>query len=95
MSEGKPGHSVSIGERTLRISDHALDRLRLRGISTEVMAETILKGEHFQYFHDGIWKDGYYDKRSALFVGVVDEIITTAIKGVSDSYIANLKAGAP
>jgi hypothetical protein len=58
-----------------------------------MVARTVLGGDHFRYFHDGTWKDGYYDRSSTTFVGVKDEIVTTVIKGATESYIANLKAG--
>lgn len=47
--------------------------------------------QSFRYFHDGVWKTGYYDARSKVFVGTVNGTATAVIK-TGQSYINNLKA---
>ncbi len=87
--------TFSIGDRAFRLSRHAARRMTERGIATAMLVEALTNGEGFRYFHEGSWKDGYYDRSTGVFVGVIDEVITTVIRGASESYIANLRAGAP
>ena len=84
-----------MGGSRIRFSRHAQVRIRERGIALTLIEDAIANGESFRYFHEGIWKDGYYESNSGVFVGMIDDLVTTVIKGASEGYIANLRAGAP
>jgi hypothetical protein len=76
------------------MSDHALERMESRGMSTEDI-EAALEQDSFQYFYDGGWRTGFYDASGGTFVGSVDGTITTVINNVKPSYIQNLQSAAP
>jgi hypothetical protein len=92
MSEAQ---TIRVGDRDLHISSHAALRLRQRGVSLDSIVSAITVGESFPYFHDGEWKDGFYERESRIFVGVARDTITTVVSGLSRRYIDKLKAGAP
>jgi len=48
----------------------------------------------FEYFHEGIWKSGYYDPISKIFVARVDKLVRTVIANVKPQYVENLKRAA-
>ncbi len=73
-----------------KLSSHANARMIERGISFGQVENAIKHGNEFSYFHEGVWKTGYYDSKEGIFVGVKD-IITTVINDVDSSYIENLK----
>lgn len=74
-----------------RFKWHAIDRLADRDISQEQVIEILHSIRPFKYFHEGRWKNGYYDPASRIFIGVWRETIMTVIDNVSPQYIANLK----
>ncbi len=76
----------------LDIAYHARLRMAQRGVSLEQLEE-VLKGIPFRYFHDGLWKLGYYDAANRIMVAVneVDKIIITVITNVKPEYIERLK----
>lgn len=86
---------VDIGLRGLELSQHAIQRMVQRGVSYEQIQEVITNGESFSYFHDGVWKVGYYDSGSQIFVGTVGKVITTIINNVKPQYIESLKKALP
>lgn len=49
----------------------------------------------FEYFHEGVWKTGYYDPDRAVFVGTSGGQVTTVIGDVSENYIRNLQQARP
>jgi hypothetical protein len=49
----------------------------------------------FEYFHDGVWKTGFHDPLSRLFIGTANGDITTVIGNASRNYIKNLMAAQP
>ena len=67
MSEAE---TIRVFGREFRLSAHAALRLGQRAVSRDSIIATITGGESFRYFHDGEWKDGYYDATSRVFVGV-------------------------
>jgi RHS repeat-associated protein len=79
-----------------RFSDHALQRLTERGVSLD-QASTLLgdSSKSFPYFHDDVWKLGFYNPSSRLFIGTVDGDVTTVIGKASQNYINNLMAAQP
>ncbi|MBP6997266.1 MAG: hypothetical protein KBB39_14110 [Phycicoccus sp.] len=58
-------------------------------------AEATLQQKPFQYFQQEVWKTGYYDPASKIFVGTVNGRVTTLIDNVTPKYIANLQAVTP
>lgn len=85
---------ATIGLRGLQLSQHALQRISERGVSLSQLGQ-VVKTEPFSYFHEGVWKTGFYDPASKIFVGSVDNIITTVITNVKPQYIENLKRVMP
>lgn len=77
----------------INVSEHAAQRMTQRGISIDAV-DTALATQSFRYFHDGVWKTGYYDAGSKVFVGTVIGTATTVIK-TGQNYINNLKAAGP
>jgi hypothetical protein len=86
--------SVRAGSETLDVTDHAALRMTQRGVSIDAVENT-LSQPSFQYFHEGVWKTGYYDPASRIFVGSVDGNVTTVINDVGPNYIKNLLAATP
>jgi hypothetical protein len=78
----------------LEVQGHAIERLAFRSIPLgEVEAATAMTP--FRYYHEEIWKLGYYDPANNLFVGTVNRRVTTVIHPRSINYIKNLKAARP
>ncbi len=73
------------------VGSHALLRMSERGVTPDQVQSVIEKGERFLYFHEGVWKTGYYDSATKIFVGRVGDVITTVIANVKPKYIENLK----
>jgi hypothetical protein len=65
---------------TFRYSNHALQRLTERGVSLD-QASTLLgdSSKSFPYFHDDVWKIGFYDPSSRLFIVTLNGDVTTVI----------------
>jgi len=82
-------------EGTLEVSSHAAQRITQRGVSLDAVEDVISSQKPFQYFHDGVTKTGFYDPASQLFVGSVDNTITTVIPGATPNYINNLMGAVP
>lgn len=55
-----------------------------RGISLNAVDDALAM-QPFNYFHDGVWKIGYYDSASR---------VTTVIR-TGPNYISNLQAATP
>jgi len=81
--------------RTLEVSSHAAQRITERGVSLDAVEAVISSQKPFQYLHDGVTKTGFYDPASRLFVGSVDNTITTVIPGAPPNYINNLMGAVP
>lgn len=75
------------------LSPHSAQRLTERGISLNAVDDALAM-QPFNYFHDGVWKVGYYDSASRVFVGTVSGTATTIIR-TGPSYISNLQAATP
>jgi RHS repeat-associated protein len=75
------------------ITQHALNQMSERGITLDQFNDTVLNGESFSYFHQGVDKIGYYNPETAIFTGQVQESgnFTTVINNVKPQYIENLK----
>jgi RHS repeat-associated protein len=82
------------GKEALEVSWHAAQRATQRGISLDAMEATLEKGMQFRYFHEGAWKTGYYDTASKVFVGTVNNVVTTVMRA-SPQYIQNLMNKTP
>ena len=91
---GETTMSLRAGTESLEVTEHAALRMTQRGISIDA-AESTLGQPSFQYFHQGVWKTGYYDPSSRIFIGTVDGRLTTVINNASPNYIANLQAATP
>ena len=91
---GEATMSLRAGSTSLEVSEHAALRLTQRGISIDE-AEATLAQDSFQYLHQNVWKTGYYDSTTRIFLGSVSGKVTTVIKDASLKYINNLKAAKP
>ena len=49
----------------------------------------------FPYFHEVVWKTGFYDPTSRIFLGTVGGRVTTVIDRVKPGYISNLQKVTP
>ncbi len=78
----------------IQVSEHAAERMTQRGISIDALDAT-LSNPSFQYWHEGIWKTGYYDPATKIFAETVNDTVTTMINKASQNYINNLKAVTP
>ena len=78
----------------LEVSEHAAERMTQRGISIDALDSTLTQ-QPFQYWHEGVWKTGYYDPLTKIFAGTVDDTVTTVIGKATQNYINNLKAVTP
>ncbi|MET9624992.1 ricin-type beta-trefoil lectin domain protein, partial [Streptomyces sp. NPDC006464] len=77
------------------LTGHAIQRLRDRGVS-EADARAVLERAPFSYYHEGQWKNGFYDPKSKVFVGkTIDGNINTIIIEASNDYVARLKKARP
>jgi hypothetical protein len=63
-------------------------KLGIKGITSA------LKMQPFKYYHEGVWKLGYYDPATRVFLGRVGTTITTVFK-TSQNYINNLMSLKP
>ncbi len=57
--------------------------------------QTLEKGISFPYFHENIWKTGYFNKEKNIFVGTIENRVTTVINKMRKNYIQNLKNKKP
>jgi len=85
---------VRAGNQSLELIEHAARRMSERHVSLEAVENT-LSLSPFPYYHDGVWKMGYYDSKSKIFVGTLGNEVKTVIDNVSANYIRNLKAARP
>ena len=79
-----------VQQQAIQFSKHALQRMTQRGVTLEQVQATMSNNQSFQYFHDEMWKIGYYDPVSKIMVAEANNIITTVITNVNPQYIENL-----
>jgi hypothetical protein len=80
----------------LEVTEHAGKRMVQKGIPLDEIDSAVLNNAPFNYFHQGAWKTGYYDRGLNLFVGSVNGKVTTVFRpdrGVD--YIKDLQAASP
>lgn len=58
-------------------------------------AEVALGQQPSAYFHNGAWKEGFYDPVSKVVLGGAEGRVTTVINNAKQKYIDNLKAASP
>lgn len=46
-------------------------------------------------YHGGVWKVGYYDSTTKVFIGTIDNKVLTVILDAKPNYIKNLKVVRP
>ena len=82
---------------TLEVTDHAALALSQRNVGIHALDDLVSSSEGFPYWHDGLWKTGYYDPATRLFAGTAEGRVTTVIQGsrVNANYINNLQAARP
>jgi hypothetical protein len=80
---------------TLEVSEHAARRITERGLTLDLVEDVVTNQRSFHYFHESVWKIGYYDPERRIFVGTVENKITTVINNASQKYIQNLQAAQP
>jgi hypothetical protein len=85
--------AAATADEAADFSGHALQRLEQRGVSVE-QARTVLAREPFSYYHDGVWKSGYYDPSSKVLIAkTIDGNINTVMTNVDRAYIRRLQGG--
>lgn len=85
--------AAGLSDEEMGLTKHAVQRIQLRGVSVE-QARLALGKEPFSYFHEGMWKSGYYDPSSKVFIAkTVDGNINTIMNNVDKSYIRRLQGG--
>ncbi len=94
IQQALPG-AQSAAQSAVQFSPHALERMTQRGVAMDQVQTIMNTAKPFQYFHNGVWKTGFYDPVSKIFVGQVDEVITTVITNVKPQYIENLQKATP
>ena len=77
------------------LEGHPLMRMAERGPTVKQVQAAIENGESFLYFREGAWKTGFYDPNSRIFVGSIENRITTVITNVGANQIAKMKAAKP
>lgn len=65
---------------------HAALRMAERGVSIDAV-QSSLSQQPFRYLHQDVWKTGYYDPTSRLFLGTVGGRVTTVITSATPTYI--------
>ena len=70
---------------------HPIERMMERGVNTDTFIDTIKNSETFKYIEKGREQIGYYCEKTKIFVGKVENRVTTIITDVKRSYIDNLK----
>jgi hypothetical protein len=67
-----------------------MERMEQRGVTLEEVIQVMRSTVAFSYRHEGIDKVGYYDANRTLFVGTIDGLVTTVIKGIGQDYVDRL-----
>ena len=86
---------IFLGGGKLEVSDHAAQRITQRGLTLDAVEGVVTQQQPFRYFHEGVWKIGYYDPTSRIFVGTVDDTLSTVINNATPKYIRNLQVVQP
>jgi hypothetical protein len=60
-----------------------------RGVSIDLLESTLAQTP-FRYFHEGIWKTGYYDPHARIFAATDGSKVATVVNNVTPNYIRNL-----
>lgn len=76
-------------------SSHAMARMLQRGVNMSLVEHILDTQEPFRYYHQGRWKQGYYDPDSRLFIATADRVVITVITDASPRYVARLKRSRP
>lgn len=84
----------NIGATNYKFSEHSIMRIAQKVGAGNVgsIINTLNNVKPFEYFHENVWKLGYYDVATKIFVAQVksSQIITTISTNVSQNYINNL-----
>jgi len=73
----------------LNFTEHAVERLKKWNIQSDEILESVwTKG--FKYIHEGVEKVGYFSEKTWVFVGTIENRITTTFR-TNLNYINNLK----
>jgi hypothetical protein len=72
-----------------KTTEHMALRMSQRGISMDVVETTLTKAVPTPYFHEGIWKLGFWNAEAKVFIGTIQGRITTVMQS-SERYIQNL-----
>jgi RHS repeat-associated protein len=80
---------IKIGKVFFKFSEHALERIAMRGI-TKNMIKAAMRQNPIKYFHNGVWKLGFYDPATKTFVACINKEVRTIMKDVEPNYIMNL-----
>lgn len=85
--------AIATGQQTLAITGHAISRAVERGVTLAQIERVIQTGQRIIYHHQGVWKTGYYDAASRLFVATKGGTVITVITDVPPQYLTNLTGG--
>lgn len=89
---GETTLNLRLGSGSIEVPEHAALRMTQRGISTD-SAEATLTQTPCQHTLERAVRTGYYDPLTLVFVGTVDDTVTTVIGNVNPQVIENLEAG--
>ena len=81
--------------QALSFTTHALARMEERGVSREQVLRAVERGESFPYYHQSVWKTGYYDPGQKLFLATDQAVVITVITGATRGYVERLKRKKP
>ncbi|MCP4308335.1 MAG: hypothetical protein GY788_26335, partial [bacterium] len=86
---------IFVSDGTLEVSSHAAQRITQRVLTVDLVDDLVSTQKPFDYFHADVWKVGWYDEAQRVFVGSVDDTITTVINNATPNYVRNLMAATP
>lgn len=88
VAQQLPRQTISLGVRSLEITQHAAERMAERGISIAEIRTAVLHAQLFAYLDNNRVKIGYYDARAGLFLAVDQRHhkLITVIRKVNAGY---------
>ncbi|MGH2750230.1 MAG: RHS repeat-associated core domain-containing protein [Actinomycetota bacterium] len=95
-SDGAARVIMQFGDESIELSGHALRRMTSRGVGLDEVQNVLGSSSPFRYYHENVWKTGYYDAASNIFVGTYQGAARTVIVPKSGyGYIQNLMKAQP
>lgn len=88
VAQQLPRQTISLGVRSLEITQHAAQRMAERGVTIAEIRAAVLQAQLFAYLDNNRVKIGYYDARAGLFLAVDQRHhrLITVIRKVNSGY---------